>query len=104
MRPKSIDLISTCGYLATDSYSYTVEHFKLYVGVAFEHEFSGSCESTAYVHLVAAPSFEGSSGMGELGLVMKPSEDLPLSINLGVQGYLGQKQGVSGSCNFMYEF
>ncbi len=42
--------------------------------------------------------------MGELGLVMKPSEDLPLSINLGVQGYAGQKQGISGSCNFVYEF
>ncbi len=86
-------------------YSYNgSERFKPYVGVAYEHEFSGSCESTAYGHNVAAPSFEGSSGMGELGLMMKPTEDLPLSINLGVQGYVGQKQGISGSCNVMYEF
>ncbi len=86
-------------------YSYNgSERFKPYVGAAFEHEFSGSCSSTAYGHPVAAPSFEGSSGMGELGLMMKPTEDLPLSINLGVQGYVGQKQGVSGSCNVMYEF
>ncbi len=80
------------------------DRFSPYVGAAFEHEFSGSCESTAYGHPVAAPSFEGSSGMGELGLMMKPTEDLPLSINLGVQGYVGQKQGISGSCNLMYEF
>ena len=86
-------------------YSYNgSERFKPYVGAAFEHEFSGTCESTAYGHPVAAPSFEGSSGMGELGLMMKPTEDLPLSINLGVQGYVGQKQGISGSCNVMYEF
>ena len=80
------------------------ERFKPYVGAAFEHEFSGSCESTTFGYRVAAPSFEGSSGMGELGLMMKPSDDLPLSINLGVQGYVGQKQGVSGNCLIMYEF
>ncbi len=80
------------------------ERFSPYIGVAFEHEFSGSCESRAFGYRVAAPSFEGSSGMGELGLMMKPTEDLPLSINLGVQGYVGQKQGISGSCNVMYEF
>ena len=80
------------------------ERFVPYVGAAFEHEFSGSCDSRAFGHAVAAPSFEGSSGMGELGLMMKPTEDLPLSVNLGVQGYVGQKQGVSGNCNIMYEF
>ncbi len=86
-------------------YSYSgSERFKPYVGAAFEHEFSGSCESRAFGYNVATPSFEGSSGMGELGLMMKPTEDLPLSINLGVQGYVGQKQGISGSCNVMYEF
>ncbi len=80
------------------------ERFVPYVGAAFEHEFSGSCDSRAFGHSVAAPSFEGSSGMGELGLMMKPAESLPLSVNLGVQGYLGQKQGVSGNCSVMYEF
>ncbi|MDO4839967.1 MAG: autotransporter outer membrane beta-barrel domain-containing protein, partial [Desulfovibrionaceae bacterium] len=86
-------------------YSYKgSERFSPYVGVAYEHEFSGSCDSRAYGHAVAAPSFEGDSFMGELGLTMKPSEDLPLSINLGVQGYTGQKRGVSGNCTLMYEF
>ena len=80
------------------------ERFKPYVGVAFEHEFAGSCDSRVFGYNVAAPSFEGSSGIGELGLVMKPSEDIPLSVNLSVQGYVGQKQGVSGDCNIMYEF
>ncbi|MDO4839313.1 MAG: autotransporter outer membrane beta-barrel domain-containing protein [Desulfovibrionaceae bacterium] len=86
-------------------YTYTgSERFIPYVGAAFEHEFSGSCDSRAFGHPVAAPSFEGSSGMGELGLIMKPAESLPLSINLGVQGYVGQKQGISGNCLISYEF
>ncbi len=86
-------------------YSYNgSERFRPYIGAAFEHEFAGSCDSRTFGYRVAAPSFEGSSGMGELGLMMKPTEDLPLSVSLGVQGYIGQKQGVSGSCNVMYEF
>ncbi|MDO4840433.1 MAG: hypothetical protein Q3990_07140 [Desulfovibrionaceae bacterium] len=48
---------------------------QLWEKAAFEHEFSGACMSV--------PSFGGSSGMGEFGIMMKPSEDLPLSINLG---------------------
>ena len=86
-------------------YSYKgSERFSPYVGAAFEHEFAGSSESRVYDQSVAAPSFEGSSGMGELGIMMKPSADLPLSINLGVQGFVGQKQGISGSCLVKYEF
>ena len=80
------------------------ERFKPYAGVAYEHEFAGSCESTVYGHNVAAPSFEGDTGMGELGITMTPSKDLPLSIGLGVQGYVGQKRGVSGNCMVKYEF
>ncbi|MDO4839283.1 MAG: autotransporter outer membrane beta-barrel domain-containing protein [Desulfovibrionaceae bacterium] len=80
------------------------ERFRPYVGAAYEHEFAGSCESTAFDHSVSAPSFKGSSGMGEIGLMMQPSEAIPLSVNLGVQGYVGQKQGVSGNCSLMYEF
>ena len=80
------------------------ERFKPYIGAAWEHEFAGSCESTAYGFNVAAPSFEGDTGIGELGITMTPSESLPLSINLGVQGYVGQKRGVSGNCMVKYEF
>ena len=80
------------------------ERFSPYIGAAFEHEFSGSCDSRVYGHSVAAPSFEGSSGIGELGIMMRPSDEVPLSINLGVQGYVGKKQGVSGNCLMMYEF
>ncbi len=80
------------------------ERIKPYVGVAYEHEFAGSCDSRTFGHAVAAPSFEGDTGIGELGLAMTPSESLPLSINLGVQGYVGKKRGISGNCMVKYEF
>ena len=78
--------------------------FKPYIGVSYEHEFAGSCESKTFGYNIASPSLEGDTGIGELGIKMTPSESLPLSVNLGVQGYVGQKQGVSGSCLLKYEF
>ena len=86
-------------------YSYTgSERFKPYVGAAYEHEFAGSCDARVYGYDVNSPSFEGGTGIGELGIAMVPTDALPLSLNLGVQGAVGKKRGVSGSFNVMYEF
>lgn len=54
--------------------------------------------------LSLATFFEGDADIGELGLIMMQSESLPLSIDMGVQGYVGQKQGISDSCIIKYEF
>jgi hypothetical protein len=35
---------------------------------------------------------------------MKPSPSLPLTIDLGVQGYTGTREGVTGSLRLKYEF
>ncbi len=86
-------------------YSYKgSERFSPYIGAAFEHEFAGACNSSVFGYSVAAPSFEGSSGMGELGIAMLPTDTLPLTFSLGVQGYVGKKQGISGNCSILYEF
>jgi len=50
------------------------------------------------------PELTGDTGMGELGLSLKPSKDLPLSFDLGVQGYVGKREGVTGSLQIRYEF
>jgi hypothetical protein len=44
------------------------------------------------------------TGMGELGLSLKPSQNLPLSFDLGVQGYTGNREGVTGSLQVKWEF
>ena len=86
-------------------YTYTgSERFQPYVGAAYEHEFAGSCDARTLGHSISSPSFKGDTGIGELGITMTPSESLPLSFNLGVQGYVGQKRGVSGNCMVKYEF
>ena len=80
------------------------ERFRPYIGVAWEHEFAGESNATAYGYDLSSPSFRGDTGYGELGIEMTPTKDLPLTINLSVQGYIGQKEGVSGSCFVQYTF
>ncbi|GHV49919.1 hypothetical protein FACS1894168_0360 [Deltaproteobacteria bacterium] len=46
----------------------------------------------------------GSTGIGELGLTLKPSQTLPLSFDLGIQGYVGKREGVTGSLQARWEF
>jgi hypothetical protein len=46
----------------------------------------------------------GDTGIGELGIVYKPSASLPVSFDLGVQNAVGKREGVTGSLQIKYEF
>ena len=74
-----------------------------YVGVAYEHEFDGEARATTKGIALKAPSIDGGSGVGELGLTFKPSA-LPVSLDLGLQGYVGTREGVAGTLHLRYEF
>ncbi|MCL2000348.1 MAG: autotransporter domain-containing protein [Planctomycetes bacterium] len=80
------------------------EYVSPYVGAAYEHEFDGKARATTYGHDIDAPSLSGGTGIGELGVTLTPSIDLPLSFDLGVQGYVGTREGVTGSLQVKYEF
>jgi outer membrane autotransporter protein len=75
-----------------------------YVGAAWEHEFEGQANANSRGFTIDAPSLSGDSAIGELGLVFKPSAVLPLSLDLGVQGYAGKREGISGSVQITWEF
>ena len=74
------------------------------IGAAYEHEFDGRARATSYGYSLDAPSLKGGTGIGELGLTLKPSKTLPLSFDLGVQGYAGKREGVTGSLQARWEF
>jgi len=85
--------------------SYAVnESVSPYVGTAYEHEFGGKARATTNGYAIKAPSLQGGTGIGELGLTLKPAKDLPLSVDVGVQGYVGTRQGLSGTLHLRYEF
>ncbi|MDR2488179.1 MAG: hypothetical protein LBD42_01555 [Desulfovibrio sp.] len=61
------------------------------------------CRITCYIVGVCRPAprdvYEG-----ELGFTVKPSQTLPLSFDLGVHGYVGKREGITGSLRMQWEF
>jgi hypothetical protein len=80
------------------------EQVTAYVGAAWEHEFDGKARATTYGLDTPSPSLEGDTGVFELGFDMKPKADGPLTVGLGVQGYTGMREGVSGTAKLMWVF
>ena len=78
--------------------------FTPYIGAAYEHEFDGKAKATAYGYSMDAPDLKGGTGIGELGFSFKPSADSGFSLDLGVQGYTGVREGVTGSFQAKFEF
>ncbi|MDD4701881.1 MAG: autotransporter outer membrane beta-barrel domain-containing protein [Desulfovibrio sp.] len=86
-------------------FSYAVnEYVSPYAGAAWEHEFDGRVRSAVAGYDIDAPSLRGDTGMGELGLTLRPSTSIPLSVDVGVQGYTGIREGVTGSVMLKLEF
>ena len=87
-------------------FSYAInEQIVPYIGAAYEHEFDGKIKASTHgVYKVDRPDLEGGTGMGELGLTIKPEADSGFSMDLGVQGYVGVREGVTGSLRLKYEF
>jgi outer membrane autotransporter protein len=75
-----------------------------YIGAAWEYEMDGRARASTYGYNIDTPTLFGSTGIGELGMSLKPSKDLPLSFDLGVQGYVGKREGVTGSLQVRFEF
>jgi outer membrane autotransporter protein len=75
-----------------------------YAGAAWEREFGGAARAAANGVPIDAPSLRGDTGVGELGLTLRPSPSLPLFFDLGVQGYTGKREGATGGFQARVEF
>ncbi|MDR1936511.1 MAG: autotransporter outer membrane beta-barrel domain-containing protein, partial [Candidatus Accumulibacter sp.] len=85
-------------------YAWTANKIKPYAGLAWEHEFDGKAKATAYGYRIDAPDLKGDTGIVEFGLSLTPSKNTPVSIDLGLQGYAGTREGVSGGIKLEYRF
>jgi len=85
-------------------YEWALERVAPYVGLAYEHEFDGKAKATINGYKVDSPDLKGGTGIAEVGVIMKPSQTVPLTLNLGIQGYVGKQEGVTGSLRMKYEF
>ena len=89
-------------------YAYAIEDsgnvFSPYVGGAYEHEFDGKARASVYGFSFDAPDLSGGTGIGELGISFTPSYASGFSFDLGIQGYIGVREGVTGGANFRFAF
>ena len=86
-------------------FAYTAnEYVRPYIGAAWEQEFDGETRATTNGFDIDRPDLEGSTGMGELGITLTPSATIPVSLDLGVQGYVGKREGVSGTIQLQWKF
>ena len=77
--------------------------FTPYAGAYYEHEFDGKVKASTYGYGINEPDMSGGTGIGEIGLTMKAAGS-PLSLDLGARGYLGTREGVTGSLRVRWEF
>ena len=80
------------------------EYVRPYIGAAWEYEFDGEARATTNGFDIDRPDLKGSTGMGELGITLTPSSTIPVSLDLGVQGYVGRREGVSGTLQLQWKF
>ena len=86
-------------------FAYTANEYVCpYIGAAWEQEFDGEARATTNGFDIDRPDLEGSTGMGELGITLTPSATIPVSLDLGVQGYVGKREGVSGTIQLQWKF
>ncbi len=86
-------------------FSYIVnDYITPYVGAYYDHEFDGKARGTINDDSIKAPKLTGGTGVGELGLTITPVKGGGLSFDLGVQGYTGVREGVTGTAQLKYEF
>ena len=77
--------------------------FSHYYGLAWDYEFSGDANVTAAGFDTGNPSLKGSTAVIEAGIHYAP-DNSPWSIDLGLQGYGGQRDGFSGTMQLNYLF
>ena len=71
--------------------------FSPYAGLSWEHEFDAKANASSYGLSLEELSLKGDTGVAELGIRFKPSENSAWRVEASVNGYVGQKEGVAGN-------
>ena len=74
-----------------------------YAGAYYDHEFDGKAKATTYGYSLDAPDLQGGTTVGELGITVSPVGK-SWSVDVGVQGYTGVREGVTGSAQLKFDF
>ncbi|MDR3210796.1 MAG: hypothetical protein LBU79_02625, partial [Planctomycetota bacterium] len=79
-------------------------YFSAYVGAYYEYGFSGKVRGSSQELHFPAPDLGGSTGVGEIGIIARSHRNERFSAEFGLQGYVGERLGVTGGVRFGWEF
>jgi hypothetical protein len=86
-------------------YTYSKDQrYFWYVGAAYEYDFDGRVHASAHGYDLAVPSLRGGGGVGDVGVIIRPTDDNRLTFEAGLQGYAGVVRGISGGLRLGWEF
>jgi hypothetical protein len=77
---------------------------RLYAGLAGEQEFDGKAKAKTHGYAIKAPDLKGFTTIDELGLTLTPARHKTLTLDFGLQGYAGEREGVTGTTRVNYAF
>ncbi|GHT98706.1 hypothetical protein AGMMS49960_02320 [Betaproteobacteria bacterium] len=73
-------------------------------GAAWEHEYDGKAKASIYGYALDPPELKGNTASLAFGFALTPTATRPVSLDFGIQGYSGQREGVTGSVKAGYRF
>jgi len=80
------------------------KNLKPYIGAFFDYEFNGKAKAKVNGANIETPELRGATGVGELGIGITPNDTIPLTLDIGLQGYIGTREGFSASLYGKYMF
>ena len=76
----------------------------VYGGLAWEHEFRGVSRGQVFGLNLPEARLRGSSALLEAGLKVSPANNKALTLDVGLQGYAGKREGISATAKMRYAF
>ncbi|MDR2302434.1 MAG: autotransporter domain-containing protein [Deltaproteobacteria bacterium] len=80
------------------------ESVSFYFGSHYDYEFDNHARAKVYDMEIKTVGIKGATGIFELGGTIKSSSNEHLSVEFGLQGYVGTFRGISGGVRLGYEF
>jgi hypothetical protein len=71
-------------------------HRAWYLGLAYEREFDHRAKARSMDGDIDVPDPSGDGFVGEIGMILHPKNHERLSLEFGLQGYAGKREGASG--------
>lgn len=75
-----------------------------HAALIYEHEFAAAADTTVHDYSVPTAGIKGASGILDLGVRILAGKSENTTVNLGLQGYIGKRQGIAGNIQVKFGF